>query len=360
MNKAILTLPMMPVDGSNYGKYVTPIVCETLKKIYSCKYYHCVNILDSFNDREKNKNEYIMSLNNNNIHYDYIWYDNENIDMLIENINLLIKKGYIRELNSNVFRCSCGIVEIEENKILSCNKNNLKFEYINNLMFCKYCHSECKKYNEKILAFTPNDINLEEIKFLPGYLNKDAKTYDKTVINSYTTISRKRDTGIKLKFNNNTYNIDIDFLWATYLANFKEEQKIIVSGNRMLYQLFLVGVVEKCLNKNSNTILLGTPYITNIKNIINEEKFINEEIFRKLTILFNLKWSKKERNYDETILSYLKNIDIEKRKEIYDIICTQVDSQKNFFETTNDILNNQFNMQKCINKMKLERRKVYV
>lgn len=37
MSKAILTLPMMPVDGTNYGKYVTPIICETLKKNLWCR-----------------------------------------------------------------------------------------------------------------------------------------------------------------------------------------------------------------------------------------------------------------------------------------------------------------------------------
>ncbi len=307
MNRAILTLPMMPVDGNNYGKFVTPIICETLRNIYDAIYYHCVNLLDSFNDRELILENYVNSLEINNIKYDKIWYDKDNIDALLDNIKKLIKNNYIHEINSYLYMCDCGIVEIEESKISSCNQQNLKFAYKDGNIVCKCCGSICKKYNEKILVFSPYDIKREDIKFLPRFLNNDAKTYDSIVMNSYVTISRKRDTGIKLKYNNTYYNIDIDFLWATYLANFSENEKIIVSGNRMIYQLFLVGLLEKCLNPKSNTILLGTPYLTNLKDITNDANFINDPYFRKLSILFNLKWAKKEKNYDTTILSYLKN-----------------------------------------------------
>ena len=67
MEKIILTLPMMPVDGENYGKFVTPIICEALRNILNGKYYHCVNLLDSFNDRSQMLDGYIKSLNSNGI-----------------------------------------------------------------------------------------------------------------------------------------------------------------------------------------------------------------------------------------------------------------------------------------------------
>lgn len=357
MSKAILTLPMMPVDGTNYGKYVTPIVCETLKKIYDGSYYHCVNLLDSFNDRELNLQKYVDSLTENNINYDKLWYDKYNVDKLLENINTLIKEGYISEVYSNIYRCDCGVVEIEEHKINSCNPNNLKFEYKDSNMYCKECHGTCKKYNEKILIFSPKKIKKEQILFLPNYLNKDANTYINTVLDSYTTISRKRDTGIYLNYNGTKYNIDIDFLWATYLANFTEDEKIVVSGNRMAYQLFLVGVIEKCLNPNSKTILLGTPYLTNIRDITKDNNFIEDEIFRKLVILFNIKWSKKEKNYDETILTYLKNMGVNKRNQLYEIICNPIKTECDFFAETEYVLKRQLNMQECIKKLKMERGK---
>lgn len=356
MNKAILTLPMMPVDGNNYGKFVTPIICETLSNIFDCNYYHCINILDSFNDRSTEIDNYISLLKQNNIHYDKLWYDVENIPKLLNNIYTLIKNGYIFELESSIYRCDCGVVEIEKNKIDTCNPNNLKFNYINNNLVCKHCGTICKEYKEKVLAFVSKNITLQDINVLPGYLNKDIKTYEKTVLNSYTTISRNRNTGVSICYNGTRYNIDIDFLWGTYLNTFQEKEKIVVSGNRMLYQLFLVSVLEKCLSPKNNTILIGTPYITNIKDILNNQNFIDDEQLRKLFIIFNTKWAKKEIIYDESILKYLNKMSIEKRIQLYDIINRVIQNNTDFLSDTKTILKSQLNMQESVKKLKLERR----
>lgn len=356
MNRAILTLPMMPVDGNNYGKFITPIICETLSNIFECNYYHCVNILDSFNDRNLKIDSYVKSLDENNIHYDKLWYDNENISKFLANIDILIKKGYIYEMNSIIYRCDCGVVEIEKNKINTCNPNNLKFTYNNDTLICKHCGTVCKEYNEKILVFVPQNVTLRDIKILPGYLNKDIKTYETTVLNSYTTISRNRNTGIGIIYNGTKYNIDIDFLWGTYLNTFKEKEKIVVSGNRMIYQLFLVSVLEKCLSPNNNTILIGTPYITNIKDILKNPNFINDEELRKLFILFNTKWQKKEILYDETILKYLNKISNEKRVKLYDIINMPIEQNIDFYNDVEKILKSQLSMQESVKRLKLERR----
>ena len=356
MSKAVLTLPMMPVDGNNYGKFVTPIICETLSNIFDCDYYHCINILDSFNDRSIMIDGYISSLNDNSIHYDKLWYDIENVDNLLKNIYYLIKNGYILELDSIVYRCDCGIVEIEKNKVQTCNPNNLKFNYVGDKLVCKHCGSICKEYQEKILAFIPKYVTLQDIHILPSYLSKDIKTYEQTVLNSYTAISRKRDTGISIVYNGNKYNIDIDFLWATYLNTFKEQEKIVVSGNRMIYQLFLVSVLVKCLFPENNTILVGTPYITNIKDILRNSKFINNEKLRKLFIIFNTKWQKKEILYDETILTYLNKLSDNKINQLYDIINMPIIETNNFYSNIEQVLKHQFNMQESVKKLKLERR----
>lgn len=301
-------------------------------------------------------NKYLCSLKDNNINYDEIWYDKDNVDKFLNNIEFLINNGYIIELDSNIYTCDCGIIEIEENKIASCNPKNLKFELKNDEMYCKLCHSKCKKNKEKILGFIPYHLKKEQLLFLPTYLNKDIKTYENTIINSYTTISRKRDTGVSIKYNGTNYNIDIDFLWATFLANFDEEEKIVVSGNRMLYQLFLVGIVEKCLKPDSKTILLGTPYITDIKKITDDKDFIDDEILRKLGVLFNLKWSKKEKNYDNSILKFLNNISEEKKQHLYDIISRKREYSCLFYEDVNENLMHQMNMQECVKTLKKERR----
>ena len=356
MNRAILTLPMMPVDGDNYGKFVTPIICETLGNIFNSNYYHCINVLDSFNDRKVLLDKYIKSLDKNNIKYNELWFDSDNISKFLKNIDELIKKNYIFEKESIVCRCDCGIVEIEKDKIKTCNPKNLKFVRDGEKLICKHCGKECKEYNEKILAFFPKNIKLSDIRVLPLYLNKDIKTYENTVLNSYTTISRKRNTGVSIMYNGTKYNIDIDFLWGTYLSTFNEKEKIVVSGNRMIYQLFLVSAIEKCLAPDNNTILIGTPYITNIKDILKNSSFIDNEELRKLFIIFNTKWAKKEILYDETILKYLNRLSDEKRKQLYDIINIPLENNVDFYEDVDSALRNQLNMQNGIKKLKMERR----
>lgn len=351
-----MTLPMMPVDGSNYGKFVTPIICETLSNILNCDYCHCINILDSYNDRTDNIKSYITSLNENDIHYNRLWYDIDNISNFLNNIESLIREGYIFELKTCVYRCECGIVEIEKNKISSCNPNNLKFSFNNGDLICKYCGTKCNEYEETVLAFAPKKIKLSNIQVLPGYLSKDIKTYEHTVLNSYTTISRNRNTGIYIHNNGKKYNIDIDFLWATYLNTFEEQEKIVVSGNRMLYQLFLVSVLEKCLKPENKTILIGTPYITNIKDVINNPNFIDNEKLRKLFIMFSIKWQKKEIVYDDSILKYLNKLSSDKLSILYDIINIPIIETSDFYSDIEGIIKNYFNMQESIKKLKLERR----
>ena len=232
----------------------------------------------------------------------------------------------------------------------------MKFYYDKDKLVCKQCGSICKECQEKVLVFAPNGIQLQDISILPGYLNKDIKTYEQTVLNSYTTISRKRNTGVTMVYNGTRYNIDIDFLWETYLNTFEETEKIVVSGNRMVYQLFLVSVLEKCLSPENNTILIGTPYITNISSILQNPNFIDNEKLRKLFILFNTKWQKKEILYDETILTYLTKMSDDKRKQLYDIINMPITENVNFYKDTEKTLKKQLNMQESVKRLKLERR----
>lgn len=352
MSRAIITLPMMPVDGNNYGKYVTPIICEAFKNIYDCKYYHCVNLLDSFNNRKIMLEKYLKSLENNGIIYDELWVDEYVKDILIDNVKNLINMGYIKEFTTTIDRCSCGVVEIEDSKIKTCNPNNLKFKYVDDDIYCKICKNKCEKETRKVLAFVPPRIKIEDIVFIPKYLNNDAKTYQNIVLNSYITISRKRDTGIKIEYNGTCYNLDIDFLWQTYLANFPEKQKIVVGGNKMSYQLFLVGLLEKCFNPNPQTILLGTPYIDNIKDITQNQYFKCDNLFRKISVLLSLRSRNKNVRIDDTVLKYLLNLSEEDLKDLYGILCSSNEIKDDFIDNVENIMKNQFNMQKNIKKLK--------
>ena len=357
MKNIILTLPMMPTTGEKYGKYIIPNMGDVISKVLDLDYYQCVNILDSFNNREEKLDNYLKLLKNNYINYDYLWFDNKNLDNLLINIDRLVEKGYIKEIDTKICKCDCGIVELEKSKLDSFNPNSRKFIIKDDQIICKYCNSVCKEYTERVLAFVPDNINLDNKNVFPKYLQKGINTFQKTIIESYTTISRMRDTGIKYCYNNSIYNIDIDFLWATYLNTFNAEEKILISGNRLIYQMVLCQIIEKCLNENNKTILLAAPQITNISDIQSNPYFKDNELLRKLFIIFNSKWNTNDSNFNEGILTYLYNLDEDSLKKLYDIVTMKVVNDKDLYSNLEYVLKRQFNMQESIKRLKLERKK---
>lgn len=348
-DKGIFILPQTPIKDLNYSKYIPPILADIISKTTNGNFHYCINILDSFKDRKILLEEYKRNINKLNINYDELWIDNDNIDQLLKNVYTLIQRGYISEITSSIYTCPCKKLEIEENKIKSCNPNNLNFYFKDGIMYSKCCNSICQKREEKILVFIPNNVYKDEIIFLPNYLNSDSKTFETNILNSYITISRKRNTGIQLKYNGNTYNLDIDFLWSTYLANFEEKQKIVISGNKMTYQLFVVGLLNTILNPQEEILLLGTPII------LNSNKYLNMSIppeISKLAIALNTYTNKKEKEFDNGILRKLYKSNEETFNMIYEIVTTPNTNTTNLFEEINYILTNNFNAQKVLKKVK--------
>lgn len=355
--RAVITLPLSPKKSEELGRLVTPVVGETISKAINGNFYLCVNLLDSYSDRCVDFAKYKENIDKHNIKYYNLWKDKEHIEKLLIQIEKLINIGYIYESTAEVYRCDCGVVEIEKKNIETCNPNKNNFIIMENEMFCNNCNSICKLYREAVLVFEPKNINLSD-SFLPSYLNKDIKTFNRTLLSSSLVISRKRKTGISLKVNGNIYNIDIDFLWSTYLSLFSETEKIVICGNRELYQLFLVATIERCLGSRTSSIFIGTPIINGI-NDYNYEILSEEDIItKKLAILLSLKWAKKEKVFDCDVLKYCKKISFEKKKQLYAIICAEESYHEMAFgKIINDIMNERFNTNHLQKKLKLERRK---
>lgn len=348
-NRSVLILPQTPTANINYGKFVPPILADILSSTIGGKFHYCINLLDSFNERELLLDKYIKNIEQLKINYSDLWIDTENVDDMIKNIVELSNKGFIQEINTTLFRCQCGKIEIEENKINTCNPCISNFYVKNGIVYSKCCNCICEKSNEKILAFVPNKNLQNDLKFFPQFFKNDSKTYENTILNSYVMISRKRNTGIKLKYNGKYYNIDIDFLWSTYLATFEETEKIVVTGNKMMYQLFMVGILERILKPQNDTILLGIPVISDVN------KFLGSDIdpnVAKLALAFNMRWNNKVANFDNGILRKLYRTNDKMLEKIYNEVLTQACSSGDFYENVKYILNNNFNSQKILKKVK--------
>lgn len=355
MSRAVITLPLSPLKNHEFSRLVSPIIGETLSKELGANFYLALNLLDSFKDRSDNLDSYLDNINKHKINCD-LWVDIDHIELLLEKVSLLIKKNFIYEKKVMMYRCDCGIIEVDKNNIKTCNPNNTLYSFNNDQMVCLKCGSVCKLYEEDELVFDFSKVNNFYVKFMPDYLNKDIKSFNKVILPSYTIISRKRDTGIYINYNNHKYNIDIDFLWEVYVSLFDDDEKVILCGNKELYQLYMVSVLEYVLNSHINSIYVGTPIIEGINDCNFSVNNIDDVITKKLIVILNTKWSVKQRKIDYDLVSKLRRMPLDKKFDIYETICYN-NCVGNFNKDLAYIFNEQFNFQKVMKKVK-ERRNV--
>jgi len=353
--KAVITLPLSVMKSNELGRFVSPIVGEVISKGIKGDFYLCLNLLDSYNNRYDSLVEYKRNLLSNGINYDNLWIDNEYIDLLIENIYKLIDLGYIYEMDTEIYRCDCGVIELEQKNLNTVNPDKRGYRFSSSGLICKNCGTICKLYKEKVLVFDPSKLKEYSFRFYPYFLNKDIKTFDKIVLSSYTVISRQRDTGIFINYNGNNYKIDIDFLWENYLSLFPYNEKVVLCGNKEIYQLYMTGILEQCLNNHSKTLFIGTPIINNINENNYLGSSLDDVITRKLAVIFNVTWGAKVKNFDVSLLMKLKKIPYERKQKIYDIITNMNLNDDDFYEMMDFVLRKQFNYQEVLKVLKRSR-----
>lgn len=199
-----------------------------------------------------------------------------------------------------------------------------------------------------------SNINQNNLKFYPDYINKDIKTFNNTIGCNDIIISRNRNTGINYKFNNNVYKLDIDFCWGLYLSLFDDCNKIVVCCNHQLYQLYMVLLFEKMFNLNNKTIGIATPYINTNDNA---NKMLEDRVLStKLFCLLNIKWNNKENCVNEGLINYLNSMNVEKKQQLYELIMSEKYFE-NLESAINIILKDDFNFQKGNNQLKKVRKK---
>ena len=352
-DRIIISMPISPYDKMSVGKMTTPILGESISKSMNCKFIMAINVLNSY--KNKSYSGFIKLMNNYNIKPNQYWIDNEHINKMINQIYILNEMGYICEKEKQIMRCSCGKVEISKENISTINLKDSLFQIKDDAYYCKFCKSKCVINNEKALVFNSKLVDKTNMKFYPDFINKDKTTFDKTVGNNDVIISRNRNTGIIINYKGHKYNLDIDFLWQNYLSLFKEKEKIVMCGNHQLYQLYMVGLLEKCFNKNNKTICLATPYLEQSKD---EFVLNNRAMSLKVFSLLTLKWSKKENTFDKSLLNYINSMNVAKKQMLYDIITEKIDTTENICDDLKYVLKRKYNFQTANNELKRRRRNV--
>jgi hypothetical protein len=166
-------------------------------------------------------------------------------------------------------------------------------------------------------------------------------------------ISRSRETGITITHNNESYNLDIDFLWQVYLSLFPNTEKIVLCSNHQLYQLFMVAMLENCFNTNGKTVCLATPYL-NVDDKTQEQQLEDRIISLKIFTLLNQKWGKKENCFDNGLLSYINHMSVEKKQMLYELIYSETEVSS-LEDALKSILTKEFNVQNLNQRLRKRR-----
>lgn len=355
MEKLIITMPIAPYDDFSVGKLVAPVLGEMLAKKLDADFIMSVNLLDSY--KQRNIAGFIELLKKYDINPSKYWVDSQNVNELLRKIELLVDNGYIYSVTKEILICHCGKVDISKDNLETINMQDSLFYKKEEKYYCKKCNNECHLKKENVLVFDSKSAPKDNLLFYPNFINNDIKTFIKTVGSNEMIISRNRNTGIQFDYNNRVYNLDIDFLWGVYLSLFEGYEKIVLCSNHQLYQLFVVGMLEKCFNYNSKTILLATPHL----NVINQEdtKQLEERILSlKLFTIFNQKWSKKENVFNLSLLKYLNSMNVQKKQQLYDLIMSSNINDSELYTILHTALNTDFNFQKATEKLKRVRKNV--
>ena len=351
MNRLVITMPIAPFSSYSLGKLSTPVLADTLAKKIGGSCCLAINSLSSYQSRDVDG--YKKLLEKYSIMPDELWIDNENVKILLEKIYFLIEKGFIFKTEKCILHCDCKKVEICSDYIDSINMIDSCFTEFNGKYYCKSCKSECRFTIEEVLVFDPNLIDEFTLNFYPFFVNKDVKTFDKTIRKNEIIISRLRSTGVKINYENKSYNLDIDFLWEVYLSLFSNYEKVVMCSN---HQLYMVMMLEKCFEKSSQTIGIATPYLKS-SNLDFEKCLEDRVVALKLYLLFCMRWQKKENVIDLSLLSYLSKMSVEKIQQLYSIVM-QKNINNSLIDNINDILTKDFNFQIANNVLKRRRKNV--
>lgn len=319
MSKIVMTMPIKPQKETNIGMYIDPRLMNVLSDILSCDSVMAINLLNTYKDKDSELKTFIDDLDRQGIIYNDLFIDKDHVCEILSLIQELVYDGFVKKSNEEIFRCDCGKVDILKQGINS-NISKLYYEK-NGIYYCKECGSECKSFREEVLTLELSKDIDDSILIVPTFLKNDVKHLSKTFKGGKLLISKQRDTGYQLMVDNKKFNIDIDFLWTNYFRLFDNEQIIMLASNHQTYQMYLLNYLNKIISGNE-ICFVANPYMnkSNVMNPLVEYEKTEDSIYKKLFILYNLKWRSKNCDWSPSIIDFLSNISTTRRNNLYRVI----------------------------------------
>lgn len=301
-NTVVTTLPLKPRETLKDFHYIVPVLVEQTGKLLNCKTNLMINNIGHYENLDVEK--FKQNLNKRDLHFDSVKIDKEHLDFLVGCIKKLIEENKIVEKTVQVYQCECGTVNILKEGVRDFDKGDLYTFDDDGNMVCSLCKTKAKLYETKLLVIE----NIEQYfnaNVCPLYMQKMMQDFVKQR-SSYLLLSKKRETGVKLEHNGQTYNLDIDFVWANFPQLFEEQNVIIFTASDLLYESFIVNLMNN-LHNNKNVIIVHQAKISSSnKQFENEFDKLNNEQF-KLNIAFNSNLKTYTTKWNEVIFNYLLN-----------------------------------------------------
>ena len=351
-NLTVTTMPIKPYEKTNIGLMIAPTLVDIIGSILKCKKVLSFNLLHSFDNKVPVLSNYIDNIKEFNINYDEIIKDIEHIEDYLKNIKELYNKGVVTLKQGHILKCDCGRVEMSKD-CLNNGRNGDLYYWDNDKVICKLCGKECKQYSQKNLYLEIKEEFSNDISILPSFSKKGINNLAQNFIGKSILISKSRQTDYYIYIEGCKVYVDIDMLWTMFNQIEENENQILIASNHQLYEMFISNYINNILG-NKKVHYIATPYLTNKENINFQEKIFSNEnsLYKKMAILYNLKWKYQTSNWNNGILSILNKLSDEDLKELYNILLSlPTDLNSNIEDVINNLLND-INLTKNIKRLK--------
>lgn len=337
----ITTMPIKPYKNINVGLMIAPTLCDVFGSILKCKKVLTFNLMHSYDEKQENLKKYTDSIEKFKIKYNEIIKDVDFVNEYLKRVEQLYKKGTIIIKNGPIIRCDCGRVEMSKSALNNYSNGDLYY-WKNNKIMCKLCRKECKEYSQKSLYLEIKKEFCNDISITPNFSKKVVNDLTNKFLNQMLLISKNRQNDYNIRIEGEKYNIDIDMLWIMFNQLEISKNQILIASNHQIYEMFISNYINNIFG-NKKIHYMATPYLINNDNVNLQDKILSKEsaYYKKLAILYNLKWKYQTSNWNNGILAILNKLNEEELEELYNSIIniTSFDHE-NIEKVINNILFN--------------------
>lgn len=350
------TLPIKPHGKTNIGMLIAPTIMDYVGSVLDIRRVMGINTLNTYVSKDDQKEVYLNSIGENYISYDSLFIDGDCADSLLNEVDKLYHDGKIKVTYKDVMRCDCGKVDVLCDSVSGDSK---LYEIVDGKRCCKICGKECRTYKEKSLVLKLDDNIDDSVSIIPGILKNEVMGFSKTFKGTEFLVSKQRDTGFYIDNGLGKFNIDVDFLWMNLFNLFPEDNQILIASNHQLLTMYLINYISK-MSSCKKLYFIANPYVNpcdeTLRDVMTRYDLRASMAYKKLFILYNLTWKRKNCIWSEGIYNYLSNISDSEIDDLYSITIERARNLSGQYEKidvlVNQILSNGTSRQECIKEMK--------